>query len=62
MSTPRIRNGDRDVVVRRRSLKGADLLRDSELLGGDLTYVVCRSLRHKYFLPSSYPFVNTPNF
>ena len=33
MSTPRIRNGDRDVVVRRRSLKGADLLRDSELLG-----------------------------
>ena len=29
----RIRNEDRDAVARRRSLKGADLLRDSELLG-----------------------------
>ena len=33
MSTPRIRNEDRDAVARRRSLKGAGLLRDSELLG-----------------------------
>ena len=33
MSTPRIRNEGRDAVARRRSLKGADLLRDSELLG-----------------------------
>ena len=34
MSTPRIRNEDRGAVARRRSLKGADLLRDYELLGG----------------------------
>ena len=33
MSTPHIRNKDRDAVVRSRSLKGADLLRDSEFLG-----------------------------
>jgi len=33
MSTLRIRNEDRDAVARRRSLKCADLLRDSELLG-----------------------------
>ena len=32
MST-RIRNENRDAVARRRSLKGADLLHDSELLG-----------------------------
>ena len=34
MSTPRIRNEDRGAVARRRSLKGADLLGDYELLGG----------------------------
>lgn len=33
MSTPRIRNEGRDAVACRRSSKGADLLRDSELLG-----------------------------
>ena len=33
MSTPRILYEDRDAVARSRSLKGADLLRDSELLG-----------------------------
>jgi len=33
MSTPRFSNEGRDAVARRRSSKGADLLRDSELLG-----------------------------